>query len=131
MSLGRMNCLISIIKRTISIDSEGFKTEKESTVLDTRCYHEQRHSSLRWTNLAAFSEATDRFVLRMAPGVTVETGYFLDCHGTRYNCTEFPWNDRHMSKVPLPTQTSAMGCDDCRQHSDIRARKTHNRSFEP
>ena len=20
----------------------------------------------------------------MAPGITVETGYFLDCHGTRY-----------------------------------------------
>lgn len=84
MSLGRMNCLISIVKRTISTDSEGFKTEKETTVLETRCYHEQRHSSLRWTNLAAFSEATDRFVLRWVPGVTVEPGFFLDCHGTRY-----------------------------------------------
>ena len=79
-----MNSLITISKRTISTDSEGFKTEKETTVLETRCYHEQRHSSLRWTNLAAFSEATDRFVLRMVPGVTVETGYYLDCHGTRY-----------------------------------------------
>lgn len=79
-----MNCLISIVKRTISTDSEGFKTEKETTVLETRCYHEQRHSSRRWTNLAAFTEATDRFVLRMVPGVKVETGYFLDCNGTRY-----------------------------------------------
>lgn len=79
-----MNCLISIVKRTISTDSEGFKTEKETTVLETRCYHEQRHSSLRWTNLAAFSEATDRFVLRCVPGVIVETGYYLDFHGTRY-----------------------------------------------
>ena len=84
MSLGRMNCVISIVKRTISTDSEGFKTEKETTVLETRCYHEQRHSSLRWTNLAAFSEATDRFVLRCVPGVTVEAGFFIDCHGTRY-----------------------------------------------
>ena len=34
--------------------------------------------------MAAFSEATERFVLRWVPGITVETGYFLDCHGTRY-----------------------------------------------
>jgi hypothetical protein len=66
------------------MDSEGFKTEKETTVLETRCYHEQQHDSRRWANLAAFSEATDRFVLRMVHGVTVETGYYLDCHGTRY-----------------------------------------------
>ena len=79
-----MNCLISIVKRTISTDSEGFKTEKESTVLETRCYHEQQHDSQKWANLAAFSEATDRFVLRCVPGVTVKAGYFLDCHGTRY-----------------------------------------------
>ena len=84
MSYGKMNRFAKIIERTVDKDSEGFKTEKESTVLDTRCYHEQRHSSLRWTNLAAFSEATDRFVMRMVPGVTVETGYFLDCNGTRY-----------------------------------------------
>ena len=84
MSDGKMNRFAKIIERTVDKDSEGFKTEKESTVLDTRCYHEQRHSSLRWTNLAAFSEATDRFVMRMVPGVTVETGYFLDCNGTRY-----------------------------------------------
>ena len=84
MSYGKMNRFAKIIERTVDKDSEGFKTEKESTVLVTRCYHEQRHSSLRWTNLAAFSEATDRFVMRMVPGVTVETGYFLDCNGTRY-----------------------------------------------
>ena len=79
-----MNSLITIVKRTIATDSEGFKTEKETTVISTRGYHEQRHSSLRWVNLAAFSEATDRFVLRIAPGITVETGYYLDCGGVRY-----------------------------------------------
>ena len=84
MSYGKMNRFAKIIARTVDKDSEGFKTATESTVLDTRCYHEQRHSSLRWTNLAAFSEATDRFVMRMVPGVTVETGYFPDCSGTRY-----------------------------------------------
>lgn len=84
MSLGRMNCSISIVKRTISTDSEGFKTEKETTVLETRCYHEQQHDSRRWANLAAFSEATDLFVLRWVPGVTIKSGFFIDCHGTRY-----------------------------------------------
>jgi hypothetical protein len=84
MSFGKMNDFASIIKRTISKDSEGFKAESEEVLAGVRCYHEQRHSSYRWANLAAFSQATDRFVMRKSPHFYVEVGFFIDCNNVRY-----------------------------------------------
>lgn len=84
MSFGKMNDFASIIKRTISKDSEGFKEESEEVLASVRCYHEQRHSSYRWANLAAFSQATDRFVIRKNPRYDVKIGYFIDCDNIRY-----------------------------------------------
>lgn len=80
-----MNRFADIIRRTVGKDSEGFKTETETVlVYAVRCCHEARHPSRRWVNLAAFSEATDRFVLRTIPGVIVVSGDFIDCDGVRY-----------------------------------------------
>lgn len=79
-----MNGFAKIIKRTISTDSEGFKTETDEVLAAVRCYHEQRHSSYRWANLAAFSQATDRFVIRKNPHYEVKIGFFIDCDNVRY-----------------------------------------------
>ena len=86
MAVGKMKAFAQIISRTIATDSEGFKTETDTVIASVRCYHEGRHGSRRWANLAAFSEATDLFVIR-AQGVSVVPGYFIDCGGVRYKIT--------------------------------------------
>ena len=77
MSFGKLNGFAKIVKRTISKDSAGFKVENDIVIAAVRCYHEQRHGSYRWANLAAFSQATDRFVIRINPAVDVKIGYYI------------------------------------------------------
>ena len=59
MSFGKMNTFIDLVKKEVSVDAEGFKSEKEVTLASVRAYREGRHGSKRWANMAAFSEATD------------------------------------------------------------------------
>lgn len=84
MGLGKMNGHLTILKKTVSTDSEGFKTETESVVAMTRAYHERRHGTVRWANLAAFSEATDLFRFRKIPRVRISADCILDYDGERY-----------------------------------------------
>lgn len=84
VGIGKMNSTANIISRSIGKDSEGFKAETETVKATCHCWHETRHSSRRWLNLAAFSTATDRFVLRIIPELTVVPGWFLECGGVRY-----------------------------------------------
>ena len=84
MSFGKMTDRLTILKTVYSIDDEGFKTSTIKTIASVRCYHEGRHGSLRWANLAAFSTATDRFVFRNIPNLTMDTDFILDCNGVRY-----------------------------------------------
>ena len=84
MSYGKMNCFASVISRTVSTDAEGFKTEVDTIIADVRCYHEGRHPSYRWANLAAFSSSTDLFVMRKVPGLIIKTGYFIQYQGVRF-----------------------------------------------
>ncbi len=50
-------------------DAEGFATQQDKVLAEVRAYHEARHGSKRWANRAAFSEATDLFLL---PGPSPE-----------------------------------------------------------
>lgn len=75
---------LTILKTVHSVDDEGFDNSYEKVIVCTRCYHEGRHGSLRWANLAAFSTATDRFVFRHIPNLTMDTDFILDCNGVRY-----------------------------------------------
>lgn len=84
MSYGKMNRFAKIIERTVGKDGEGFKTEQETVIAQLRCYHERRQPTRRWANLAAFSEATDRFVMRAASALLVKPGYLIECDGARY-----------------------------------------------
>ena len=77
MSYGKMNGFADIVKTKQVKDSEGFATTQDEVLASVRVYREGRHGSQRWANLAAFSEATDRFRFRCIPGLTVTTDHFL------------------------------------------------------
>ena len=87
MSFGKMNTFIDLVKKEVSVDAEGFKSEKEVTLASVRAYREGRHGSERWANMAAFWEATDLFRFRCIPGLTITTEHFLICDGERFNIT--------------------------------------------
>nr|DAZ62496.1 MAG TPA: head tail joining protein [Caudoviricetes sp.] len=71
MSFGKMNQSAQIVEKQVFTDSEGFPSVHETAVADAWVYREGRHGSVRWANLAAFSEATDLFRMRKIPHVQV------------------------------------------------------------
>ena len=79
-----MRSTLSIIQKTYSTDDEGFQNTTETVIKTVRCYHERRHGSVRWANLAAFSEATDRFVFRFISDLDVTTDFIFECDGDRF-----------------------------------------------
>ena len=87
MSFGKMNGFCDIKAVIKQKDSEGFVTETETTIASVRCYREGRHGSVRWANLAAFSEATDLFRIRVIPGITVTTEHFIVCENEKFSIT--------------------------------------------
>lgn len=84
MSFGRMNRQADLVEIRNVKDAEGFASKAEAVLASFRCYREGRHGSVRWANLAAFSEATDMFRFRVTPGVSVLTGQILVCEGERF-----------------------------------------------
>lgn len=87
MSYGKMNGFADIKEVQTVKDSEGFVSESEVTLASVRCYREGRHGSEKWSNLAAFSEATDLFRFRTVPGLTVTTGHIIEFGGERFTIT--------------------------------------------
>lgn len=85
MGLGQMNGFADIVKTKQVKDSEGFTHSENEVLASIRVYREGRHSSERWANLAAFSEATDLFRFRYIPGLTVTTDQFLVTEDGRFD----------------------------------------------
>lgn len=85
MSYGKMNTFIDLISATTAKDDEGFGTGCDMVLASVRAYREGRHGSQKWTNRAAFSEATDLFRFRTIPGITVTTEHFIVCDGGRFD----------------------------------------------
>lgn len=85
MSFGKLNILISIVQSRLVNDSEGFTTEKETTIATIRAYREGRHGTKKWVNRAAFSDATDLFRFRCIPGVIVTTDMKIICDGAKFD----------------------------------------------
>ena len=85
MSFGKMSLPADIVGIERTKDSEGFASKEERVLASVRVYREGRHGSVRWANLAAFSEATDLFRFRAIPNVQVTTEHFLVCDGDRFN----------------------------------------------
>ena len=84
MSFGKMNGFAELVRVHKRKDADGFVTDSEETVANFRAYREGRHGSVRWANLAAFSEATDLFRFRRIPDVDVSTEYVLVYGGERF-----------------------------------------------
>lgn len=84
MSFGKMNGFAELRIATKVKDSEGFVSETEQTLASLRVYREGRHGSVRWANLAAFSEATDLFRFRSLPDMKVTTEHTLVCGDDRF-----------------------------------------------
>ena len=87
MSFGKMNSFIDLVKKEVSVDAEGFKSEKEVTLASVRAYREGRHGSEKWANRAVFSDATDLFRFRVIPGITVTTDMRILCSGQNFEIT--------------------------------------------
>lgn len=81
MSFGKMNGFAEVRKLEPVKDEDGFSSEQERTIAHIRVYREGRHGSERWSNLAAFSDATDLFRFRCVPGLRITTDCFLVCGG--------------------------------------------------
>lgn len=84
MSYGKMKTRIDIISTAPVKDSEGFVTEGDHLLTSVRAYKEDRHANERWSSMAAFSEATSLFRLRMIPGIPVTTDLVIDCEDGRF-----------------------------------------------
>ena len=84
MSFGKMNTAASIGRAWTDTDEEGFSVTRVSPVAIVRVYREGRHGSVRWANLAAFSEATDLFRMRRLPHVQVTPGKLIVLGNERF-----------------------------------------------
>lgn len=87
MSFGKMNTQIQITQKRVTLDGEGFQMESDVIVAEVRAYREGRHSSEKWANRAAFSEATDLFRFRAIPGVKISTDMRLLCGDSVFEIT--------------------------------------------
>ncbi len=86
MGLGRMTTQISLVSYTTTYDSEGFSTRTAGTPKNVKAYREGRHGSEAWRNRAAFSTATDLFVIR-DPGIPVTTDMAIICGSDTFEIT--------------------------------------------
>ncbi len=84
--LGKMNTSISIVSKTITTDTEGFQTATDTTLGTMNAYIENRHGSTAWANRAAFTDATDLFVIRV-PSFDVDTSQFIIMDGKQWKIT--------------------------------------------
>ena len=87
MSFGKMNGFADIVITKKVKDSEGFSATADEILASVRVYREGRHGSERWANLAAFSEATDLFRLRVIPDLEINTDHILVCEDGRFEIT--------------------------------------------
>ena len=77
MSFGKMKTPINIISTAPVKDSEGFVTKGDNILASVRAYKEERNTTEKWFNMAAFSTATVLFRFRKIPGVVVDTTMFI------------------------------------------------------
>lgn len=79
-----MNTVISLISISPVKDSEGFASQAEQILATVHAYKEDKNSTEKWINLAAFSEATAMFRFRRIPDITVTPTLYIACGSDRY-----------------------------------------------
>lgn len=72
-----MNTFIDIIEIKTEKDSEGFSSQNDEVLASVRAYKEERHGSLKWANMAAFTSADALFRFRRIPDVEIKTGMMI------------------------------------------------------
>ena len=82
-----MNAFIDIISVETIKDNEGFGISKDTILASVRAYKEDRHGNEKWSNRAAFSEATALFCFRKIPDIEVSTKMAIACRDGRYEIT--------------------------------------------
>ncbi|MGB4658313.1 MAG: head-tail adaptor protein [Mobilitalea sp.] len=78
---------MEIISPLPTKDAEGFVTEGDTLLASVKAYKEDQHGNERWSNMAAFSEATSLFRFRAIPGLTITTEMLFTCEDGRYEIT--------------------------------------------
>ena len=80
------------LSRTIEIrmdffilDADGFSVKENRLIRRVKAYREGRHGSSMWSNLAAFSGATDLFIIRSIPGITITTDMYILDDGKKFD----------------------------------------------
>jgi len=84
MSFGKMNTAISLITVSPVKDSEAFTTQAEQILASVYAYKEDKNSTEKWANMAAFSEATALFRFRRIPEISVTSKLCISCGSDRY-----------------------------------------------
>jgi len=84
MSYGKMTTPISIIREEVTTGEAQFECRSDVVLANVRAYMEERHGSVKWANLAAFSDATAMFRFRVISGVTVDPLHVIKCGESRY-----------------------------------------------
>lgn len=84
MSIGRMSTIINIVEKVHSTDAEGFGSFIEVVRASVHALKEGRHSSEKWANFSAFSEATVLFKCRVLPHLTVTPLMLIIFEDKRY-----------------------------------------------
>lgn len=77
MSYGKMSVFISIQKKTIGKDADGFPEILYSEPIRIRAYKEDKNGSRKWANFAEISAASSMFQFRYIPGVEVTKDYII------------------------------------------------------
>lgn len=84
MSFGKMNTRIDIIDTILIKDAEGFSSKGEEVIASVRAYRDERHSSRKWANMAAYTKASVTFQMRRIPVVVIEPGMLIRCDTGEY-----------------------------------------------
>ena len=85
MSFGKMNTSISICSMENVLDSAGFSTKQQLTLLVCRAYKEDRNMSEKWSNDTVFAEASVLFRFLWCPGLSLTTRNSIICDGVQYD----------------------------------------------
>jgi head-tail adaptor len=80
----KLNTFCDIISTEPTKDAEGFATKGDTVIASIRAYFEPRNSTVKWTNMAQFSEANALFRFRKIPNISITKTMVISCDTGRY-----------------------------------------------
>ena len=80
----KLNTFCDIISTESTKDAEGFATKDDTVIASIRAYFEPKNSTVKWANMAQFSEANALFRFRKLPDVSITPSMIISCDTGRY-----------------------------------------------